>query len=283
MADFHATVVHELLVRYLDAWTARALHGARAVAYAQLSATGDDAAGAALAAVRVFAEFADRARGQAMTVRVACPDDATAGRVRAALAAEAPADVTIDVSARSQPVLDDNANVFAYLDHRGEEPPTAATLAALGERRGLEVLVRGPAVALDAWAWWASVDLVDRTGSVETVSFGAGDERALTVFKDELWALDEYAGIRYVDPGDPERTPLDISLRPALGPLRRAVCARLGEGPLTLGALRTWALGATIYRADDVTRAATELHHNGTVRRDPPGGRLTLATVLSLA
>ena len=143
--------------------------------------------------------------------------------------------------------------------------------------------MRGPAVALDAWPWRAAVDLVDRAGSVETVSFGAHDERALTVFKDELWALDEYAGIRFRDPGDPRRTPLDISLNPALGPLRRAVCARLGEGPLTLDELRAWALGATIYRADDVTRAVTELHHNGTVRRDPPGGRLTLATTLSLA
>ncbi|MFC7480859.1 hypothetical protein ACFQX7_13690 [Luedemannella flava] len=189
----------------------------------------------------------------------------------------------LTVTAGPSPVLMESASVFAYLDHHGEEPPTAATLGTLAGRRGLEVLVRGPAVALDAWPWRAAVELVARDASAETVSFAAGDERALAVFKDELWALDEYAGIRYRDPGDAEGTLLDISLRPALGPLRRAVCGHLGGGARTLAQLRAWALTGTIYRADDVTRAVTELHHSGAVLRQPVGGRLTAATMLSLA
>jgi hypothetical protein len=289
MPGAHTVVVHELLVRYLDAWTARAAHSARAVAYAQFSAGTeatagvDDAAGAALAALRVFGEFADRASGR-LTVSVTVADDDAVERVRAALTAGAreagvaPDVVRLDVSAGSDVVLDKGAHVFAYLDQRGQRPTTVPAA-----RRGLEVLVRGPAAALDRWEWRATVELVGRDGGAETLSFGASDERALGVFKDELWALDEYAGIRYRDPGDPEGTLLDISLRPQLGPLRRLLSAQLGDEPVTFAQLRDWAVAHTIFRADDVTRAVTDLCHSGSVERTPAGGRLGAATELRLA
>jgi hypothetical protein len=288
MPDAHTAVVHELIVRYLDAWTARALHGGRGVAYAQ-SGGGTDSP--APAVVRVFSEFADRLRGQRLTVLVACPDGDVEG-VRAGLSATAadaglaPDVMSLVVAAGSSLVpLEgvERAAVFAYVDRRGVSADADATLAALAAHRGLEVLVRGPAADLSGWPWHAAVELVGRDGVAETVGFGAGDERALGVFKGELWALDEYAGIRFRDPGDPERTLVDISLRPPLGPLRRAVCAHLAGGARTLAQLRAHALAATIYRADDVARAVTELEQGGTVLREPPGGRLTPATVVRLA
>jgi hypothetical protein len=145
------------------------------------------------------------------------------------------------------------------------------------------VLVRGPATALDRWESRAAVELVARDGTAETLSFGTSDERALAVFKDELWALDEYAGIRYRDPGDPDETLLDISLRPPLGPLRRLLAAQLGDEPVTFAQLRDWAVANTIFRADDVTRAVTDMCHGGLVERSPTGGRLGAATELRLA
>ena len=289
MPDAHTAVVHELIVRYLDAWTARVLHGARGVAYAQ---SGGGTGSPAPAVVRVFSEFADRLRGQRLMVLVACPDGEV-DSVRAGLAATAaeaglaPDVMSLVVAAGPSlvPLIHeaDRAPVFAYLDRRGVDPDAAATLGALAGHRGLEVLVRGPAADLSGWAWRAAVELVGRDGAAETVGFAAADERALGVFKGELWALDEYAGIRYRDPGDPERTLVDISLRPPLGPLRRAVCAHLAGGPRTLTQLRAHALTATIYRADDVARAVTELEQARTVLREPAGGRLTPATVVRLA
>ena len=64
-------VVQELLVRYLDVWTPTALHARRATfAYASPSAEPT----LPEAALRVFAEFADRMRGRRLGFVVVTPD-----------------------------------------------------------------------------------------------------------------------------------------------------------------------------------------------------------------
>ena len=68
-----ADVNRELLVRYLDTWTPTALHGARRATFVQ-AWTGPAGTGVAEAALRVFAEFADRLRGRRLTVVLVAPE-----------------------------------------------------------------------------------------------------------------------------------------------------------------------------------------------------------------
>ena len=127
----------------------------------------------------------------------------------------------------------------------------------------------------------ARVDLVDASRSTERLVFGTSSLKALEKFKDELWALDEYAGIRYRDPGDAEGTLLDISLQPNLAPLRRALTRHLaGTGAVRVASLREFALRETIYRAADATRAVQALIGSGTIVRTPTSGRLSPDTVI---
>src|SRR5690606_31419957 len=115
----------------------------------------------------------------------------------------------------------------------------------------------------------------------ESLIFATSAEKALEKFKDELWALDEYAGIRYRDPSDPEQTLLDISLQPNLRPLRRALLARVSQdGGGSLADLRKWVVHATIYRAVDATKAVQALVAAGEVERSPASGRLSPSTVI---
>src|SRR5258708_4643109 len=59
------------------------------------------------------------------------------------------------------------------------------------------------------------------------LAFATSSAKSLEAFKNCLWAVDEYAGVRYRDPGDPEGHLMDISLRPDPGPLRRELLAHL--------------------------------------------------------
>jgi hypothetical protein len=125
------------------------------------------------------------------------------------------------------------------------------------------------------------VELVSTSGVAELLIFGTMSERELEKFKDELWALDEYAGIRLRDPSDDEATPLDIKLQPYLGPLRRLLLAHLSlsEGA-SIAELRTWTVRSTIYRAADTTRAVQALVAGGHATREPTGGRLSPETMI---
>src|SRR6476659_3027072 len=69
MPSAHTAVKHELLVRYLDAWTPTALHGHKRVTYVDLS----PAAVSAAAAYRVFVEFADLLERHTLTMLLAVP------------------------------------------------------------------------------------------------------------------------------------------------------------------------------------------------------------------
>jgi len=107
------------------------------------------------------------------------------------------------------------------------------------------------------------------------VAFATGSGKSLDAFKDAMWAVDEYAGVRYRDPHDPEGHLLDISERPHPGPLRRELLAHLDTvGRATVTELRQFTVTDTVYRSADATRVITALLTGGQIRRDPPSGRL---------
>lgn len=284
-----ATVKQELLVRYLYAWTPAALHHGRRVTY--LDGCPDPSA--ALAAIGVFTELADVLAGHRLTVLLAgAPPQKLGGlgelpeglTVRAA-GGELLADLQADQALR--------APIFAHLD-LGDGAPPAGLLAALGGTRAGEILV-GVGAQVDPEEFRRSllaagfrfavvVELVDNAGAAQRLFFATSAVRSLERFKDALWAVDEYAGVRYRDPRSSDHPPLDISLEPHVGPLRRALTARLAAdgGAVTVAQLREYTLSDTLYRPADVNRALQPLLAAGQVTRDPQRGRLTPQTVISL-
>jgi three-Cys-motif partner protein len=123
----------------------------------------------------------------------------------------------------------------------------------------------------------AAVELVagDADDPGELLVFATTSGKSLEGFKEALWAADEYAGVRYRDPGDPQRHPIDISLSPHPGPLRRELLAHLAAvGPRSVTELRTFTLTETVYRAADANGVLNALLTAGAVTREPANGRL---------
>jgi hypothetical protein len=191
--------------------------------------------------------------------------------------------------------------LLAYLDAAGLPPPDPDDLGALvttgrsqallaldvpdgDDERHREFVARyrqalggvGPGLV-------AAVELVSGDGHAELVLFRTAVVRALETFKDALWAVDEFAGVRYRDPSDPDHALLDISLTPHPGPLRRALLGHLADnGARTVADLRRYALAETVYRAADVVPVLTAMVAAGAVRREPAKGRLTAEALISL-
>ncbi|SCG34257.1 hypothetical protein [Micromonospora inositola] len=286
-------VLRELLVRQLDRWLPGALHRSRRATLALAYAGGD--AGGADAALRVVAEFADRLRGRRLTVLVLAdaPDlPARLGPVEATL----PADVAVHVVPGHPDRLPvalkaagaAGAPLLTVVD--GAEP-TPALLAAATSGRPAELLLvtdvgRSPRPALTAAGFplVTEVDLVPSDGGpARLLAYATGSDRGLEAVKDALWAVDEYAGVRYRDPADPAGRLLDITGDPAPGPLRRELLAELAHGPRTVTELRRFTLTSTIYRAADANRALTSLLASGAVTRAPEHGRLGGEVLISAA
>jgi len=270
----HAAVRHELLVRYLDAWLPAILHGHKRVTYVDTSA---DAA-SAVAAARVICEFEDLLRRHSVTMVVAGASSADE------VVADPPPGLEVRPSAGPLP-RDTKGPIFAWL----RAPVAGEVVSTVAGAKNSEIMLSGPAAdpAFEALlvkaglALVSRVELVDRAGEAELLMFATASEKSLERFKDELWALDEYAGIRLRDPRDESGTLLDISVQPQLGPLRRALAAHVTEtGGTTLADLRRWAVHETIYRAGDATRAVQALVAAGTLAREPAGGRLSPDTTI---
>ena len=286
-------VLRELLVRQLDHWLPGALHRSRRATLALAYAGGD--AGGADAALRVVAEFADRLRGRRLTVLVLtdAPDlPARLGPVEATL----PADVAVHVVPGHPDRLPvalkaagaAGAPLLTVVD--GAEP-TPALLAAAASGKPAELLLvtdagRSPRAALTTAGFplVTEVDLVPADGGpARSFAYATGSDRGLEAVKDALWAVDEYAGVRYRDPADPAGRLLDISLDPEPGPLRRELLAELARGPRTVTELRRFTVTSTVYRAADANRALTSLLASGAVTRDPEHGRLGGEVLVSAA
>jgi hypothetical protein len=291
-------VKRELLVRHLEAWAPAALHRGRRVAYAHGYADADGGA-AAEEAVRVLADQPDLVRGRELSmVVVGAQVEAIAGRLdRARQEAGAAAGFAVHTIAGNtderlpvglQALGAHRVPVLGYLDASASEPPAPATVAALTAGKPAEVLmILAPGVPADAyragWPLFTEVELASGTEPGQLLAFGTTSGKSLEAFKDALWAVDEFAGVRYRDPGDPDRHLIDISLTPHPGPLRRELMAHLtGTGPATVTDLRTFALTETIYRAADATRVLHNLVESGAVTRDPSHGRLGGDVLISI-
>jgi hypothetical protein len=287
-----ADVTRELLVRYLDTWTPGALHGARRATFAQ-GWSGPVDAGLAESALRVFAEFTDRLRGRRLAVVLVAPDADTVTARLDAVQAElgTPAELSVHAVAGEpggrMPVAlkaagAAGAPLLVYLDGTGlpalaGRPVEVLLVGAAGDWPARRAELRAAGFALTS-----GVELVDG-GDARLVGFATGSAKSLEAFKNCLWAVDEYAGVRYRDPTDPDGHLLDISLSPHPGPLRRELLAHLGEvGRSSVVDLRHFTLTETIFRASDTVRVLTALLSAGAVTREPERGRLSGDVLIAL-
>ncbi|MFI1994416.1 hypothetical protein [Actinoplanes sp. NPDC020271] len=282
------TVKRELLIRHLEAWAPTALHRGRRAIY--LHGYADvDAGASAEAAVRVLADLPDLARGRELSM-VAVGDDMTTITARLGeVQQQAGAGAGLSVLAIAAPVAvalraagAKNVPTLGFLDAgSASEPPAVTTVTALSAGRPAEVLlVLPPGSSPDPYraagfplVTAAELATGDEPGQV--VVFLTGSGKSLEHFKEALWAVDEFAGVRLRDPGDPERHLIDISLQPHPGPLRREILAYLaGVGAATVSDLRTFTLTETVYRAADASRVLHLMLDARVVTRDPEHGRL---------
>jgi hypothetical protein len=283
--DPHLAVKREVLVRYLDAWTPIALRSHRGATYVE---AGDGEF--VVDAFRVFGESADRLEAHHLAVvLVGAAADAPVvrelGEPPAGLAVRSvadPGDVAVDGPALAH--LDVVNGALAEAD-------AWRLVASLGRGKAREVLLTLPAadqvgeycdrLGAVGLACTVAVELVADDGGAQLLVFATGDSRRLAIFKNELWAADEFAGIRYRDPRDPEHTSVDISLTPQLLPLRRALLAELvRHGSRTVAELQQHTLLQTIYRPADAMGALASAASAGVVTREPEKGRLTARTVI---
>ncbi|WP_203727841.1 hypothetical protein [Paractinoplanes durhamensis] len=289
-----ATVKRELLVRHLEAWAPAALHRGRRVFYAHGFADADGGESAE-AAARVLVEQTDFVRGRELSMLVV-GEQAEPVRERlaavigdAALAVHAVSggtDARLAVALKAAGAQ--RVPLLGFLDASAGEPPAVTTVAALTAGKPAEVLlVLPPGTALEpyraGWPLFSSVELATGDEPGELLAYGTTSGKSLEGFKEALWAVDEFAGVRYRDPGDPDRHLIDISLTPHPGPLKRELLAHLGRvGSATVTDLRTFALTDTVYRAADATRVLHTLVDAGAVTRQPPAGRLGGDVVIGL-
>jgi hypothetical protein len=294
----------EILVRHLETWASAALHRARRATYVHGYADADGGVQAE-AALRVFADQSDLVRGRELTM-LAVGDDVAAVQARLSAVAGGAAGLTVHAvggGTRERLAVALSAlgaarvPLLGFLDaSAGADVPGPETVAALSAGRPAEALLVLPAGAVtDPPAWReqvraagfplvAAVELATGEAAGELLVFATTLGKSLERFKETLWAADEFAGVRYRDPGDPERHLIDISLSPHPGPLKRGLLTHLAaHGPATVAELRTFALTETVYRAADASRVLHTLVDAGTVTRRPEQGRLGGDVVIAAA
>ncbi|MBW6439424.1 hypothetical protein KZ829_37440 [Actinoplanes hulinensis] len=285
-------VKRELLVRHLQAWAAGALHHARRATYVHGYADADGGV-AAEAAVRVLADLPGLSRGRELSMVAVGADitgvgerlttaqrDAGAGAGLTVLPVGGGTDERLPVALRAAGAV--RVPLLGFLDATAVgEPPAVTTVGAIAAGKPAEVLLAlPPGSPVDPYRGLGfplvtAAELATGPEPGEVVAFATTSAKSLESFKEALWAVDEFAGVRLRDPADPERHLIDIALRPDPGPLRRELLAHLGEvGRATVTELRTFALTETVYRAADATRVLHSMIDAGTVTREPAHGRL---------
>ncbi|MGI5247306.1 hypothetical protein [Dactylosporangium sp. CA-139066] len=279
-------VTRELLVRCVDTWAPGNLHTAHGATFLYASGRGLDHESAE-GVVRAFAEFGDRLRGRLTLLFVAPGVEALRGRLELVQReTSTPAGMSVhvvpggDIRAVLKAAGAGSGPLLAVVDETVEKNFTAATVlltAPAGTWSTQRSQLRGAGLELTA-----GVELVDGESEL-LVGFGTRSAKSLEAFKSELWALDEYAGVRYRDPHDPEGHLMDISLEPNPGALRREILQVLRDGAMTVTELKHFALTETVYRGIDAQKVITALLHAGAVNRSPEGGRLGGDVVISRA
>ncbi|MFF5226186.1 hypothetical protein [Dactylosporangium sp. NPDC000521] len=279
-----AAVTRELLVRYLDLWVPGAVHSPHGATFLHASATGLDG-DVAEAALRACAEFGDRLSRRRLTLLYVTPEAAGLERRLDSVQRElqTPAELSVHVMSGDVAMLlkalgAGSGPLLSMID--GIDP------AAVAKGKPAEVItVDVPRDRLRDFDLTTAVTLVaeredqredQREGQREerTIAFGTRSAKSLEAFKDEMWALDEYAGVRYRDPSDPEGHLMDITFDPNPGALRRELLTHLRSGDKSVTELKRFALTETVYRAADAVKVVTALLQSGAVTREPEGGRL---------
>ena len=305
-----AGVTRELLVRYLDVWTPAALHSAKRVtfAYAWSGPDGSDDrsqtidqsephVATAEAALRGFAEFDDLLRVRKLTYLVVGPDAGVGAhlqRVQADLRTPANLAVhTVDgqpehlLAAAMTAAGSGGAPLLVYAHvatpvaglHRAGRPVEQIAVLPAGDW-----VRQRDTLHANGFTLTTGVEFLAADGEACLVSLATDRANSLDAFKNALWSVDEYAGVRYRDPTDPDGHLQDISLEPHPGPLRRALLSHLdATGPQTVTKLRHFVLAETIYRASDATRVISALRHAGAITSDAPHGRLSGDVVVARA
>ena len=300
-----AELKREVLVRHLEAWAPGALRRARRATYVHGYADADGGA-LAEAALRVFVEQSDLVRGRELTV-VAVGEDVGGVSARldgvhrgagAGLVVHTVPGGTADrLGVALKAVGAARVPLLGFLDaSAASDPPGPAAVGALAAGRPAEALLVLPPRAVTAvnayrdglrevgFSLVAAVELATGDDPGELLVFATTAGKSLEGFKETLWAVDEFAGVRYRDPGDPERHLIDISLTPHPGPLKRELLGHLtAVGEATVTDLRTYALTETVYRATDATRVLQTLLTAGVVTRQPDQGRLGGDVVIAAA
>jgi hypothetical protein len=286
-------VTRELLVRYLDTWTPTALHSARGATFAQVWMGPPDIQSAE-AALRVFAEFTDRLRGRRLAIILAAPEIDELQAKTASLQKElgTPPELSVypvqgadKLAAALKAAGAAGAPLLTYVD-----APDATTETVTAGKPNEMFLVSATggwdaqrqSLTDAGFTLTAGVDLVSK-GEERLLGLATSSAKSLEAFKNELWAVDEYAGVRYRDPRDPKGEPMDITLQPNPGALRRELLNRLKENPATVTELKRFALTDTIFRAADATRVLQALLHAGSVTRTPEGGKLGGDVTITIA
>ncbi|HEX4223181.1 MAG TPA: hypothetical protein VHZ97_12510 [Pseudonocardiaceae bacterium] len=287
----HTAVTREVLVRYLDAWTPIVLRSHRRATY--IDASRDAFAAAAL---RVFGEFADRIAGHELDVVILRAPTESLATVLTELGE--PPGLSLR-SVRDTGNLTVTGPMLAHLDIVAgdvlDEPTLWRLVIRLAPGKAREVLLTLPPAGIEqvdgyrarlreaGLAHAVAVELADVEGQVQLLLFATGDAKHLSRFKDELWAADEFAGIRYRDPRDPQHTLIDISLSPQLHHLRAALLTELGlRGRCTVADLQQHTERETIYRPADTVRVLSSSAAAGTITREPAKGRMSPRTIVSL-
>lgn len=284
-ADPHTAIMRELLVRYLDVWTPAVLRSHRRATYIE---TGN--AEVAADAMRVFSEFADRLTGHHLDVILLGPTMTTTTKELdeppglSLRSIEDPTNLTVTGPALAHLEASDTLN----------EPAVWRLIESLTPGKAREVLLTLPPTTAEqvtnhrtrlnkaGLPHAATVELTDNQDHTRLLLFATGDNKHLATFKNELWSADEFAGIHYRDPQDPEHTKIAISLKPQLKPLHRALLTELKtRGPCTAADLQQHTLQKTIYHPTHTIEALTTAATAGTITRNPPKGRITPRTIIT--
>jgi three-Cys-motif partner protein len=138
------------------------------------------------------------------------------------------------------------------------------------------------------FAYQLHFQVVPRTGQPLYLVYGTGHPSGVEAMKHAMWKVDTSDGMRFRDPrvhGAPPEGQLALwgGADPAAPELAELVRQRLREKPATLAELADWLLLETArWRRSDARAAVRAMYADGQVGLEPPSGRLTQHSLLTL-
>src|SRR5918912_1023284 len=281
--DAHTAAKHDLLRRYLEAWTPILLQRFPRVTYAEgfagpgiynggepgspvialdvfLHRRGLLDAGKSLSMVLIDESrpriehlrgqlddaLARHGRPQPATLSIVTQEGACGDRLHAELT---------KADAFGQPI-------FAVLDSFGGPDIPFDLLMAIAYRETLNMA---------GFAHSLTFEMIDEAGHALFLIFGTNGPRGLEKMKDAVWRVDPIAGVSYRDPRDQDQTLLDLVAETDKPSLGRMLLAELGDRTIDVEALRQYALFETVYRPEHVIPTVRGLISDGVLETVPPG------------